>query len=98
MAKAWEDRHPALELLAFLLKAQGMLLLIGTIVIAIFAARMQVPTAQAPYRIEFIAIVAFAGLSWAFSSLAAGEVIQVFLEIEENTRRTADAVLEAKLR
>jgi len=91
-----EDRHGALEVLAFLFKLVGWLVIIGTLLIFLWLL-LGNRELVANYRIPLAVGVLIVG-SWnALITLATGELIEVFLEIEENTRRAADAAMERRI-
>jgi len=91
-----DDRHGALEVLAFLFKLVGWLVIIGTLLI-FFWLLLGNRELVANYRVPLAVGVLIVGCWNALITLATGELIEVFLEIEENTRRAADAAMERRI-
>jgi zinc-ribbon domain len=86
-------RYPALRIIAVILKVLAVLTVVGAVFSALSVASLpsSVGVGPAGPAIAFLAVIL--GLCYGLFLWASAEMIQVLVDIEENTRRTASVAV-----
>ncbi|MGA3128930.1 MAG: zinc ribbon domain-containing protein [Candidatus Korobacteraceae bacterium] len=82
-------RYPALRIIAVILKVLAALTAIGGVLSGIAAGSIPSPGFGVPGGGAIVLLVILGGLGYALFLWASAEMINVVLDIEENTRRAA---------
>src|SRR5260370_14428430 len=80
-----EEKYPALRIVLFIQKSLVVLFAIATIIVVVLMWRSTTPNKLALGLLGFLIGTMVCLIQWASI-----EVVEVLLDIEENTRRTAD--------
>ena len=85
---AQETRYPILEIIAFTYQALAVLVIVGALAVA---ANIYFKADVFDTEVAYPMIIVFVGGIIGFVILwSSAEVINIFIHIEENTRKTAD--------
>ena len=82
------NKYPALRVTAVIMKILGWISIISGIIVLLLLAF----SGANFFAVIYLLAVAFGGLLWGILTIAGAEIIQVIIDIEQNTRTTSKSI------